>query len=251
MRPAPAPAAALALAVLALVLAGCTDPDAPLLRFEGRGCTEVGLLLPGNMTKVRAALPEGLEASRDAQGRAVVAVAFNHCLFRTGTAEQAAWEAFVWLAVGPAPDLVLRPGGPHAFDALHWREAGAMLQASTKALPRTESAAFEGPARFAAGEAFDVAARPSTGGVLRMRGTAAAPTGSQDHPEGPCCRTFATGPEGLVRTDYTSTDQPQGAATCTLQTDLLPLVGLLGAAQAEGPCVHNAGYDFTAEVRRV
>lgn len=250
MRPA------LPLVFLALLLAGCGAPPpsgaSPLLVFSGRGCTEVGVLVPVDIERVRELEPLGLNASSDGRGNGVVAVAFNHCTFRIADGpEQAAWEAFVWLAVGPSRGLELVRGGPHAFEAHHWREAGAALDGARGALPNLTAATFTGPAAFAPGAAFDLTARPASGGMLRMNGTAAAPTTTVDHPETACCRTFVWGSGALLRVDYTSTDQPQGTAQCTVQTDLPALTRLLGGPEAQGTCAHNAGYDFTAEVRPV
>lgn len=242
---------------LLVLLAGCTGPSpaAPLLVFKGGGCTEVGLLLPGDLGAARALVPEALRPreARDVDpglppDRSLAVVAFNHCTFDAEPAARTP-EAFVWVAVEPPARLLLRNNASHMFEALHWRPPGAGLDALRRALPAVEEAAIEGLAGgFQRGASFNASVRTGAGD-LAMEGQAAEPTQVARWPEGLCCRTFAPGREGLVRIDYASTDQPQGEARCALRTSIASLVALLGAAEGEGRCVHNAGYDFTAEVR--
>lgn len=241
---------------LLVLLAGCVAPPAaPLLVFRGGGCTEVGLVLPGDAAVAGSLLRPGFRArdAREAEpalpaDRSLVVVALNHCAFDAEPGARSL-EAFVWVAVEPPVHLVLRADASHMFEVGHWRPPGPGLEALRRALPDVQEATFEGlGAGFTPGQLFNATVRAS-GGRLELEGQAAEPTQLARWPEGVCCRTFAPGREGLVRIDYASTDQPYGEARCAVRTTLPPLVALLGAAGAEGRCVHNAGYDFTAEVR--
>lgn len=202
------------------------------------------MLLGLDRATAEAVLPKGFQAM-DGPGAAVVAL--NRCTFRVRESVSLEPEVFVWLAVTPpATERLLN--GTHAWEAFHWRPAGPTLQAMGEALPRIEAARFEG---FDEALSGDFAVTMWTGGEHRLRvsGMAAAMTSTVDHPEGaPCCRTFAQGAQGLVRVDYTSSDQPFGEARCTVETDIPGLVALLGAARAEGPCVHHPGYSFRATI---
>lgn len=240
-------------AALALLLAGCAAPGpARLAAFGGEACTEAGITLAGDPLAVAALLPPGFApAAQHADEAPLVAVAVNRCAFEAGGARVEQPEAFVWVAVEPPPEHRLAPGAPHAWQAMHWRPPGPLLEAMRGAGTGEEAAWFEGfEAPLRAGAAFAVTVRPGSGGLLRLEGAAGEPTRTLDHPEGPCCRTFAQGRGGVVRIDYASADQPQGEAPCTLATTLPALRALLGRAEASGTCVHNAGYAFRAEAWR-
>lgn len=252
MRPGPGPVRS-ALLLLALVLAGCSTPPppapaGPLLRYAGDACDEVAVLVPVDAAVLNQSLPAGLEAVVR-EGRGLVGVALNRCAFRAAEAQDTAWEAFAWASVKPPAAWRLAGAATHFHELVHWREAGPSLEALRTALPAAAPAVFEGLGQGLGQDApFAATVRPGPEGTLRINGTAAAIAQTGQFPPGPCCRIFAPGAAGLVAVDFTSSPQPQGTARCTVRTDLPLLVGLLGA-EGSGDCVHNAGYNFTAEVR--
>lgn len=250
------------LGVLAVVvLAGCASAPADVvLRYEGAGCTEVGLSLPLPGEAAQRLLPLGYTAlparalaPEMPEGAALAVVAVNHCAFRFGDAQVTEPEAFLWLYVVPPAQQRLPGDAHHTFELARWRMPGPGLEALRGAQDGVAPARVEGvPSEgFGPNASFHLVVAPEAGGNVTLSGSAGAFEGLLDHPEGPCCRTFARRAGGLVATDTTATDQRRALGTCALSASAEPLAALLGPGTLQGPCSVNAPFDFRAEVRRV